>query len=484
MLVIAALGLWCARANAQDNHYAWMQFGSRNSILNNASVCRFEDQSAVIINPATLSAAQVSSFNFNTNAIGINFIKFNNGLGQGFTITNSNLNILPSMASGVIRPKRPASDLVIGYAIYASNMDRLNFSDRTEARFDIIPEEESPGEENYIAQYNIINILDELTITGGLGWKLSDNFSLGVSQNFIYRTQEFSRKYSAYAIPDAASAATVDIVGINSDYYARYYRVLTYTRFGLTARLLKWDLGLTVTTPTLGIMGTGYVLADYGLDNVRSSEDPSAPRESYVANSEFDKLKAKYHYPLHVALGLSRSFGDVRLYGSLFWFSELDRYEILDPDETAGFIQPPGTQNPLISDEFLNLWSANQGVFNGSISADWTLRPDLHLLGSFRSDGHFGLSDQASEGLNPAIKQWDNYHFTVGAQKIFSWSEIVAGIRYTRGYRNDFPQPISFDDPTEENYFLGERETGTIIANGFQLLLSYTFTFGKAGANP
>ncbi len=484
LLVIAILAQWCGRAGAQDNHYAWMQFGSRNSILNNASVCRFEDQSAVIMNPATLSAAQASSFNFNTNAVGINFIKFTNGLGQGFTIRSSNLNILPSMASGVIKPKRAESDIVIGYAIYATNNDRLNFSDRAEARYDLIPEAESAGDENYIAQFNIINILDEMTVTAGLGWTLADNLALGISQNFIYRSQEFSRKYSAYAIPSTSTGASVDLVGVNQDYYARYYRILTYTKIGLTATLSNWDIGLTVTTPTLGIMGTGYVLADYGLDNVRIEDDPASPRKSYLANGEFDKLKAKYAYPVNLALGVSRAFGNVRLYGSLFWYAPLQRYNILDPDESAGFVQPPGGGNPAAPEEFLNLWSQNRSVVNGSVSADWSVRPDFHVLASFRSDARFGVLDPEAFGRNPAIKQWDNYHFTGGVQKEFGWSEVVVGFRYTRGFRDDYPQPISFEDPTEDNLFLGERGTGTMIANGLQLLLSYTFTFGKAAGNP
>lgn len=99
--------LWIAlNMNAQDNHYAWMQFGSRNSILNSANLSRFEDQSAVIVNPATLSEATQSSFNFSTNAVGFNSINFKNGLGEGFTIKNSSLTILPSLAAGVIKPKK------------------------------------------------------------------------------------------------------------------------------------------------------------------------------------------------------------------------------------------------------------------------------------------------------------------------------------------------------------------------------------------
>ncbi len=152
----------------QDNHYAWMQFGSRNGILNNANLCKFEDQSAVIINPATLSAATQSSFNFSTNAVGFNNIKFKNGLGQGFTVKNSSLTILPSLAAGVIKPKKSEKGLVIGYALYTSNTDLLNFSDRVETKLDLINETESPGQENYLAQYNITTNLDEINIVGGL----------------------------------------------------------------------------------------------------------------------------------------------------------------------------------------------------------------------------------------------------------------------------------------------------------------------------
>ena len=115
---------------AQDNHYAWMQFGSRNGILNNANLSQFEDQSAVIVNPATLSEATQSSFNFSTNAVGFNNIKFENGLGEGFTIKNSSLTILPSLAAGVIKPKKSEKNLVIGYALHTNNTDCLLYTSR------------------------------------------------------------------------------------------------------------------------------------------------------------------------------------------------------------------------------------------------------------------------------------------------------------------------------------------------------------------
>lgn len=477
-LLIAASLVTSLGCLAQDNHYAWMQFGSRNSILNNANLSRFEDQSAVIINPATLSAATQSSFNFSTNAVGFNSIKFKNGLGQGFTVKNSSLTILPSLAAGVIKPKKSNSDLVIGYALYTSNTDLLNFSDRVESRLDLINETESPGDENYLAQYNITTNLDEINIVGGAGWNITPGLSLGLSQNFIYRSQEYAQKFSAYAIPDPGTGATVDLTGTNYDYYTRYSRLITYTRIGLNAKVNKWDLGLTFSTPTLGILGTGYILADLSLSNIRLDEDLNQPRRNFLANGEFDKIKATYKYPVNAALGISRVFGKVRMYGGLSWFGNIDAYNILDPGDAA-FLQPPSDQNVLYTSKALSLWSKNRTVINWSIAADWMIRNDYHLLFSLRSDQHHSDFETDQDGFNAAIKLWDNYHFTLGTQRKFGWSEWVVGLRYNHAKRSDYPQPISFTDPSEDNFFRGDLDTGTITSSGLQLMLSYTFTFGN-----
>jgi hypothetical protein len=467
---------------AQDNHYAWMQFGSRNGILNNANLSRFEDQSAVIVNPATLSEATQSSFNFSTNAIGFNNIKFENGLGEGFTVKNSSLTLLPSLAAGVIKPKKSNKDLVIGYALYTSNTDLLNFSDRVESREDLINEMESPGEENYLAQYNISTNLDEIAIVGGIGWNLSPGIALGISQNFIYRTQEYAQKFSAYAIADPGTGATVDLTGTNYDYYSKYYKLSTYTKIGMTATFNKWDIGLTISTPTLEIMGSGYILADLSLTNIRTSDDLNTPRSDYLANGEFDKLKVSYKYPMNAALGINRVFGKVRMYGSLSWYGNIKTYDILDPGDAA-FIQPPSNDNVLYTGQLLSLWSVNKSVINGSIAADWTIRDDYHLLFSFRTDAYYNEFDKEKDGFNPAIKQWDNYHITIGTQRRFGWSEWIVGLRYNFAKRNDYPQPISFSDPSEGNFFRGEIKTGTIKSSGFQLMLSYTFTFGNTATD-
>jgi hypothetical protein len=463
---------------AQDNHYSWMQFGSRNSILYNAGLARFEDQSAVIMNPATLSAAANSSFNFNTNAVGFNNIKFKNGLGQGFDLSSSNLSILPSMASGVLKPWKKQKDWTLGYALYHSNTDNLNFTDRTETKKDIISEAESPGEENYLSQYHLNTKMDEVSVVAGLGWKISPKISFGFSQTFTYRSQEYIENFSANAIPDLNTGATVDWVGTSYDIYFKFYKIVTYSKVGFTGNFGKWDLGLTLTSPALGIMGTGEMNADLSLVNVRLVQDPTADRRNYLANGRFEKLKVKYKMPFNVSFGASRQFGNVRMYGALDWYSAIKDYAILNPGE-ASFIQPSNSENVLYTEELLTVWEARRNVFNGSIAADWIVRPDYHLLFSFRNDNFYTSRRSTDPGFAIPKKVWNNYHLTFGTQRDFGPSEWVIGVRLNLGKNKEFPQPFSFTDPSEENFFQGERKTGTITSAGMQLLLSYTFKFNQ-----
>jgi hypothetical protein len=467
-------------SEAQDNHYSWKQFGARNSVLYNAGLSRFEDQAAVILNPATLSSAANSSFNFNTNAIGFNIINFENGLGQGFNLTNSNLAVLPAMAAGVVKPWKRQKDWVLGYALYHRNSDILNFTDRTETKKDVISESESPGAENYLSQYHLNTAMDEVSIVAGLGWKISPKISFGFSQTFTHRSQEYIENFSANAIPDLNTGATVDWVGTSYNIFFQFFKIFTHTKIGLTGKFGKWDLGLTLTTPALGIMGNGEMNADLSLINVRLGKDTTSARRNFLANGRFEDLKVNYKLPLSISFGASRQFGKVIMYGAIDWHSAIKKYAILNPGD-ASFIQPSTSENVLYTEQLLTVWEARRTVFNGSVAADWVISPDNHILFSFRSDNFYTNVRQDEEGFSIPKKAWNNYHATIGTQRDFGNSEWVIGIRLNRGARNDYPQPFSFTDPTEDNFFQGERKTGRITSTGIQLLISYTFKFGFLG---
>jgi hypothetical protein len=457
----------------QDNHYEYMKLGSRNSVLANAGLPRFEDQAAVIINPATLSFAVNSSFSFNTTAVGVSRVNFENGLGQGYDIKFMNLNVLPTTAAGVLKPKKNEKDWVLGYALFHAINDRLRFSDRNKYDVDMINNIESPGMETYLAQYNLSHDVDEVSAVLGVGWNVSEKLALGVSQSFTYRAEEYLSSFTASSIP-GSDQAKIDFVTFNRNFYTRYYRILTQTKFGLAWNPGKWNIGVTATLPALGLFGTGEVSGEVSLYNIRLA--PTEPRESFFANGRAEKQKATYKKSMALGVGATRRFGNVRLYGAVNAYAGIKKYSIMDPGP-VDFIQPPTAANIAGSANFMRVWAGNQTVVNGSIAADWNHDEKKHWLFSFHTDKHFATTDDNEPGQNIVVKTWDNYHLTFGTQRVIGRSDWVMGLRYSFAQLKNAKQPYSFDDPTEGNLLQGERQTGRLVATSFQLMLSYAFSF-------
>jgi hypothetical protein len=475
ILTLTAGLVFCALATkAQDNHYEFLRTGSRNSILANAGISRFEDQSAVIINPATLSFANNSSFTFNTSAIGTSSIRFDNGLGQGYNIRYGNMTVLPNMAAGVLKPKRKERDWVLGYGIFHRLNDHLRFADRAKYDVDVINNQESPGAENYLAQYNLSHDVEEITAVLGIGWNLSEHLAFGVSQYFTYRSEEFDQRFSASALPYPNSGATMSGMTLNRDFHTNYYKIMAQTKVGLAWNFEKWSVGLTMMLPSLGIMGNGDIYSKAQITNARRTT--ASPRKDYYANGYAEKEKATYKHPLIVGLGVSRPFGQVRMYGAVNYYSKIKNYTIMDPGN-VDFIQPSTDSNVIYSSNAMRVLSGNRQVINGSLGADWEFKKDKHLLFSVHSDQQYANIDSAMKGTYLSVKNWNYMHVGVGIAQSIGRSDWVIGLRYSLGGKDDARQPYSFDDPTEGNYLQGDRQTGELRATSFQVMISYAFRF-------
>ena len=333
----------------------------------------------------------------------------------------------------------------------------------------------SPGNETYIAQYNLGHEVDEISGIVGIGWNLTKRIAVGISQSFVYHAEEHSESFSASAIPTKGQGAIVDVVSGTTDFYARYYKIFAQTKLGLAATLGKWDIGVVAGLPSLGIMGQGEVMSEALLTNIQL---PGKPRGSYYANGRAEKLKAQYKYAMSGGLGISRPIGNVRIYFGANWYGGVNPYTILDPGN-VGFVQPVTDSNVLYTDKFLRVYAQSKSVFNGSVGLDWTYNETKHLMFSFHSDGHFAQVNENEAGRQLSVKRWDNYHIAVGTQQTFLSSDWMIGFRYSFAKLDNAKQPFSFDNPTEGNYLRGDRTTGTLKATSLQLMLSYSFRFGQ-----
>ncbi len=474
---LCVMTLLAGTSQAQDNHYEYTMLGSRNAALTNAGISRFEDQTAVFMNPATLSDASGSSFNINAITTGLSNIKFKNGLGQGFSLKTGGFALLPNMAAGVIKPKKDARDWVLGYAVYHRFNDHILLTDRRETETDILNNTESPGNEYYSGEYHLDKDLDEVNTVLGLGWSLNDKISLGISQTFGYHSESYRDYFNGIATPLAGSNATLDVVSARQDVFLTYYKIFTQTMLGMTAKLGKWDLGLVMQTPSLSIMGRGQMMADLGLTNIRIVDDLTVPRKSIRGNGYYNKLKAVYKTPWYFGLGLSRSFGNIRWYGAAKYYSQIKAHTVMDPGE-APFLLPPTQETALLTSNLLRVWSSRRSVVNGSIAGDWQINANHNLMFSFATDRSYQQFERAERGFSLPKKVFNIYHITLGTKLNFTTSDWVVTLRYSFGQNDHVPQPYSFYNPTEGGFLNGTPGFGTLSTSNLFLSLNYTFKYG------
>jgi hypothetical protein len=166
----------------------------------------------------------------------------------------------------------------------------------------------------------------------------------------------------------------------------------------------------------------------------------------------------------------------MRLYGGLNYYAAIPIYDIMNPGP-ADFLYPNNPSNQAITADFLRIWAGNRTVLNYSIASDWIVKENRHLMISFHTDKYFTELGEEEPGHKLPVKNWNNYHVSLGTAQTIGRSDWVIGIRYSFAKRDDVKQPYSLDDPSEGNFLQGERNVGTVKASSLQLLLSYAFRF-------
>lgn len=131
--------LFCATGlSAQDNHYEGLQLGSQNAILSGAAVSRWVDQTAVVLNAATMMNAKEAGITFNSTTGSLDFIQFENGLGSKTDIKTDDAQLYPGLVAAELPFFENPQKNRLGVAIFARIADRTRFTSRYESELNIL----------------------------------------------------------------------------------------------------------------------------------------------------------------------------------------------------------------------------------------------------------------------------------------------------------------------------------------------------------
>lgn len=424
---------------AQDAQYWTNQYGNEARLLSGSVIGSVFDLSAVFYNPGRLSLVTDPRLVLAGNVFRFSQITVENAFGSDVDLRNTRVGGVPSLFAGELRFKFLGS-----HRLAYSFLTRQDFDFEVSERLDLRgAETPDPALDLFTAGFLFDQNMDEYW--AGLTWShtLGRKMGLGVTTFLAVRDQRSRLQTLAQAV-DTSGAAGIALQ--QEGYKYQHWRLLW--KIGLGGNLGNWDLGLTVTTPSVGIAGSGRAAYDETL--ITQDLDGNGISFSDVTSSTQKDLPVTYKSPLSVGGGAAYRKGPARIHASAEWFDAVPAYDVLEPDPV---ILPDTTMAAFgLTQEFTS-------VANVAVGAEYQFRPKLTGYLGFRTDK--SAIDGTVSG-NTSLSRWDIYHvsgggtFNIGASDftvggIVAWGSDVTntGIEFVPGGGS----PIDLPDQLPLKFF-------------------------------
>lgn len=450
--VVAMLGV-PATVAAQDTHYWTEQFGTRSELLGGVVVGSILDLSTTFYNPGALALTESKEVLLSAKAFEYRKLTVRDGAGEGEDLSSTRFSPAPSIFTGLIPSKWLTGQLA--YSFVTRQDLNMRIKGRRGDKRDVLSV--TPGDESFAGEVLFEQNLSE--VWGGVTWSHSptSNVGIGFTSYVAYHGQRTRSQTIAQAVTSTnKGAATINVDEF--DYY--HYRMLAKLGIALDYDPLK--LGLTLTTPSVGLFGSGSALINrsvIGLDL-----DGNGSEDSQLTANFQEGLDPDFKSPLSVAAGASYRLDRIVFHLTAEWFNAVDKFVVLDTDDFQSQSTGKTVSYPVTHEL--------DDVLNWGIGVEHVLRENFSYYGSFVAD----YSAQVTgTDTNHSFSNWDIYHVTGGAAVNISGLEFTLGLGYAFG-KEDLLQPVNFTNADEDNQLVGDPSNTEINYSRWKFIVGFSFS--------
>jgi hypothetical protein len=443
-LFAIALALGAGTAGAQDTHYWNLQYGPTAELLGGVVVGSAQDLSATYYDPAGLALAKDPAFLLSLNTFQLEQVSLNSASDLR-SLSSSRFGSAPALIAG----KLP--DGWLGSTRMAwSFLTRQDFKARLSQR-----RAQSLAGPPPVRIGSEILIDENLTESwGGLTWsrRVGEGSALGITLYGIHRGQRYRTEFSGQA---ATAAGAGFALLTTNDYDYGHFRGLAKIGYAIDRR--SWSAGLAVTTPSVGLFGSGKA----GFNRSASGFVLPNGGNEVLLNGFEDGLASQYKSPWSVAAGGALKRGASRYSVSAEWFAPVARFEVL---ETAPFAGQTGAETLVAG-----LTQQQDTVLNAGVGFQRDFSGEVSLYAALATDFSSSVQDPQ---VNNGVATWNIYHLTGGA------SFDVGNVRFTTGmafaFGNDEREigPPGIENPLP---ILGGPESTQLRYRRLKFILGFAF---------
>lgn len=457
--------------SAQDTHYWSQTFGARSSVLSGAVIGGVRDNSAVFYNPGAIGLATTQSFSINANLYRIHKLRVDGAFVDGDEMKSVRVSIFPQFMGSSLPIKHKKWSATFGLMMRHYDNERIRY--RHEQFSEIFPD--AFGNEEFIGNFEYENSVIDQWGGVGIAYSPKPNLSIGISTFIAYRNHKFRYGYNTRAITtDPANqfvASFIEAEEIVIDNFRLLWKA------GLAYEVGKFKLGLTLTTPSLNVVGFGNASRELSLYNTPLGSDPN-DRSDLVGNDRQENLKSTFKTPWAVGFGFEFELQKHRLMLSSEFFSAISNYRVLNTT-VQPFLRPSGVDYPIPEDEFMTVLSSASAVLNIGIGHQWSVTDKMDILWGFRTD--FAAQPNFGDGLEMYMNNisFDIYHFTLGYALKLKKSGLNFGFDYAFSGTRSSGTVANFDQPERiYNFQDAIQYDGSYRYNGLSLIVGFTQEFG------
>jgi hypothetical protein len=455
-----ALAAGSAPARAQVGNHWSEQYGNRSMLLGGAVIGSVSDLGLVFYNPGRLALLEEPAFVVTARAYEWQRAHMRDGLGEGVDLDQTDFGTAPSLAAGTFRLPFLGGPRM-AYAFLTRQSERVDWSVRVERSGPLL--DQYPGSDLFFGTANVYSNVDEEWV--GLTWSagLTEGWYLGVT-TFYFDLRGSSR----LALDLRALTEAGDVVELSRarSFGYRHHGVLW--KAGLAGAVGGVDVGITVTTPRVGVSGSGRILyEDVGTGLI--SEDGAAVQDVLITNSQ-SGLPAETRSPWAVGAGVGLTRGRATVHLSGEWYAAVPRYTVTEARPFEG--QSTGeTVEYRVVEEL-------ESVVNAAVGIEWHRDENLSLFGSLASDRSAASRESASfweDEASTTATRLDYPQVAGGLVISTSYFDLTFGAGYAWA-RDWVDRPASLPGEGDEPVF-GTDDQARLQVTRWRFLFGFSFPF-------
>jgi hypothetical protein len=400
-------------AYAQDSHYWDNQYGTTGELLGGLVVGTPNDLSATFYNPGWIPLQTDPSLLVTTLSAEAYSIRLKDALGEGTEPVSTTVTTSPGYLAGRFTV---GADRTWQWAY--SYLQKVKFEfDAVGIRitsFDQPPPANSfdfSGEAYRKAKAN------EYWYGLTFARKIRHDIGLGFSPYIVHRSHYSRTQAAAQGLTGESAYGQAYLV----DEYS-FWHVRLLAKIGLAVEKGNLTYGITLTTPSLGLFGSGKVLTtttSSGLDEDQNGvEDPP-----YLSSNYQEDLSASWQSPVSLAGGVSYRSGASKYHLTVEWFNAVKSAQVMNPEPFTSQSDPSETNT-------YNFSAGTKSLINFGLAFEHSFNPKFSLFAAARSD-FSAISSETTDKLQ--VSNWDLWHLTGGTSFTFLSMEFTTGLQFSFG---------------------------------------------------